>query len=208
MLSTLTGRLGSIRAKVSSFIGITDLNTTFMKYEASIVATNEKIENLERNVSIVKNRVFQVDATLNEFMYSAPALSEINMSVKKITEQIVDSLYKQNIVDMSAIRRTVATSVESTLNDFSFRDVIEDLSINCSFADDYGSTITDMSLESERTSALVVDVSSTVNAHSEALDRIEVSLREIRAILNDLHRASGVTPEQQKKMLDVVLPSS
>lgn len=180
MLSTLTGSLSSIRAKVSSFVGITDLAKTFMRYETSIIAANEKIENLGRDVSVVKDRLFQVDVSLHDFIHDAPAKVEI--------------------------RKTIEKAVESTLNDFSFRDVFEDISVNCSFADDYGHSLDAMSTEVDNTGAIVSDMSSTVNAHTEALERIETSLREIRGILNDLHRASGVTPEKQQQMIDVMLP--
>jgi len=202
MLSTLTGSLSSIRAKVSSFVGITDLTKTFTKYETSIVAANEKIENLGRNVSVVKDRLFQVDVTLHDFIQNAPALAEIDTTVQKI----VDNLYERDLVDLSAIRRTVAASVESTLNDFSFRDVLEDCSVSCSFADDYGHSFDAMSTEVDNTGTAIAEMSNTVNAHTETLERIEMSLREIRGILNDLHRASGVTPEKQQQMIDVMLP--
>ena len=187
MLSTLTGSLSSIRAKVSSFVGITDLTKTFTKYETSIVAANDKIDNLGRSISSVKDRLFQVDVALHDFIQEAPVMTDI--------------------------RKTVEKAVESTLNDYSFRDVFEDMSVNCSFADDYGHSLDAMGTEVDKTStavsdmsAIVSDMSSTVNVHTETLERIEMSLREMRGILNDLHRASGVTPEKQQQMIDVMLP--
>ena len=187
MLSTLTGSLSSIRAKVSSFVGITDLTKTFTKYETSIVAANDKIDNLGRSISSVKDRLFQVDVALHDFIQEAPVMTDI--------------------------RKTVEKAVESTLNDYSFRDVFEDMSVNCSFADDYGHSLDAMGTEVDKTSttvsdmsAIVSDMSGIVNVHTETLERIEMSLREMRGILNDLHRASGVTPEKQQQMIDVMLP--
>lgn len=208
MLSTLTGSLSSIRAKVSSFVGITDLTKTFTKYETSIVAANDKIDNLGQSISSVKDRLFQVDVTLHDFIQEAPAMIDIRKVVEKAVEK----------------------SVESTLNDYSFRDAFEDVSVNCSFSDDYGHVIEAMSTEVDNTSAIVSDMNGTVNVHTETLERIEMSLREMRGILNDLHvmrfefmtmvgtlremrgvlddlnKAKDVTPEQQQQMVDVMLP--
>lgn len=203
MLSTLTGSLSSIRAKVSSFVGITDLTKTFIKYETSIVAANDKIDNLGRSISSVKDRLFQVDVALHDFIQEAPVMTDI--------------------------RKTVEKAVECTLNDYSFRDVFEDVSVNCSFSDDYGHVIEAMSTEVDNTGAIVSDMNGTVNVHTETLERIEMSLREMRGILNDLHvmrfefktmvgtlremrgvlddlnKAKDVTPEKQQ-MVDVMLP--
>ena len=156
------------------------MTKTFTKYETSIVAANDKIDNLGRSISSVKDRLFQVDVTLHDFIQEAPVMTDI--------------------------RKTVEKAVECTLNDYSFRDVFEDVSVNCSFSDDYGHVIEAMSTEVDNTGAIVSDMNGTVNVHTETLERIETSLREIRGILNDLHRASGVTPEKQQQMIDVMLP--
>jgi hypothetical protein len=87
-----------------------------------------------------------------------------------------------------------------------------------------------MSTEVDNTGAIVSDMNGTVNVHTETLERIEMSLREMRGILNDLHvmrfefitmvgtlremrgvlddlnKAKDVTPEKQQQMVDVMLP--